>query len=78
VLYKGSTRYLKCVTVQEHNYLGTDNDGEDKWISQDPKPQILPQGPDLRLLLALPSTFLFLDKELCSFSIHRHLRENVE
>lgn len=45
--------------------LGLISTGSTQWEeegSQDPKPQ-LPQGPGLRPLPALPSTFLILEKE---------------
>lgn len=65
MLRKGST---------EHSRPSTQSESEEVH-SQGLKPQLL-HGPSLALgLLALPSTFLDVEKEVCSFSVHQGPRK---
>lgn len=74
-MHKGNTGYLKRITGQAFRSLWVVNSVlyREKLRSQDPKPQ-LPQVPDPRPLLALPSMLLALDKDLHSFSIYKGFR----
>lgn len=59
-----------------HRGLGTDNHSPLRGIvGFSSKPQ-LPKNPGPGSLLALPSMFIVLDEELCSFSTHQRLGES--
>lgn len=61
-----------------HRGLGTDNHSPLRGIvGFSSKPQ-LPKNPGPGSLLALPSMFIVLDEELCSFSIHQRLGEKLQ